>query len=322
VRVADLHAGATGSTPLALTNVNGTLYFAADDGVNGWSLWQTTGTVAGTSAVSPSVAGNAPLALRMVDGTLYGTAGGLSLWRLTPAADHIGPTVIGSAFVTQGVAECVVLEFSEDVSASLAAADLTLTPRTGVGVSVTPSAVNYDALTNTATFTFANLSGGRLPDGDYRATLAADGVTDRSANRLDGNADGTAGDDFHLDLFALAGDANRDRTVDFNDLVRLAQNYNAAGGMTAAEGDFNYDGRVDFSDLVLLAQRYNTAVAPAAVPDGAAAAAPSTFAADWAAANDAPVGPVERSRRQSLFATVPIVTRIPSKPHAPARRNP
>jgi hypothetical protein len=32
-----------------------------------------------------------------------------------------------------------------------------------------------------------------------------------------------------LDFFVLAGDANRDRKVDFTDLAILAQSYNTAG---------------------------------------------------------------------------------------------
>jgi hypothetical protein len=65
---------------------------------------------------------------------------------------------------------------------------------------------------------------------------------------------------------ATAGDANGDGNVDFNDLVRLAQNYNATGGKTWADGDFNGDGRVDFNDLVLIAQKYNTSTSGAPQP--------------------------------------------------------
>jgi hypothetical protein len=68
----------------------------------------------------------------------------------------------------------------------------------------------------------------------------------------------------------LAGDANLDGTVDFNDLVKLAQNYNAQVSSTTeswwTHGDFNYDGSVDFNDLVKLAQNYNGAL-PAAPAD-------------------------------------------------------
>jgi hypothetical protein len=54
------------------------------------------------------------------------------------------------------------------------------------------------------------------------------------------------------------GDATFDDTVDFNDLVKLAQNYNTTGGKTWEQGDFTADGNVDFNDLVKLAQNYNT----------------------------------------------------------------
>ena len=58
--------------------------------------------------------------------------------------------------------------------------------------------------------------------------------------------------------YTLDGDANLDRTVNFSDLVILAQNYNLAG-RNFTHGDFDYspDGKVDFADLVILAQAYN-----------------------------------------------------------------
>ena len=42
--------------------------------------------------------------------------------------------------------------------------------------------------------------------------------------------------EYRYDFFVLAGDANRDRAVDFNDLVALAQHYNTTGGNTSADG--------------------------------------------------------------------------------------
>jgi hypothetical protein len=119
-----------------------------------------------------------------------------------------------------------------------------------------------------------------LPDGNYHAVLGASLVTDRAANLLDGNGDGTGGDNYSFDFFQLAADANRDRNVDFNDLVVLAQNYNSIGGMTFDKGDFNGDGNVDFNDLVILAQRYNTSLPAAA----AAFASRPAVAAGYSAA--------------------------------------
>jgi fibronectin-binding autotransporter adhesin len=68
--------------------------------------------------------------------------------------------------------------------------------------------------------------------------------------------------------YTLLGDATLDGAVDFNDLVKLAQDYNTTvppGESGWYHGDFNYDGSVDFGDLVKLAQNYNGSL-PASVP--------------------------------------------------------
>jgi hypothetical protein len=64
------------------------------------------------------------------------------------------------------------------------------------------------------------------------------------------------------------GDTNFDGSVDFADLVTLAQNYNQnqPAGQWWATGDFNFDGAVGFDDLVPLAQNYGH---------------PASFAIDW-----------------------------------------
>jgi fibronectin-binding autotransporter adhesin len=83
--------------------------------------------------------------------------------------------------------------------------------------------------------------------------------------------------------YTLAGDATLDGTVDFNDLVKLAQNYNATVSASTPSwwynGDFTYDGIVDFNDLVKLAQNYN-----GSIPADPVAGAPVGFGADMAAA--------------------------------------
>ncbi len=56
----------------------------------------------------------------------------------------------------------------------------------------------------------------------------------------------------------LLGDANLDGTVNFDDLLRLAQSYESPGTAHVwSEGDGNYDGVVDFADLLLVAQNYD-----------------------------------------------------------------
>ena len=49
-QVKDIKAGGSWS-PHFLKNVNGTLYFAADDGIHGEELWKSDGTGVGTALV-------------------------------------------------------------------------------------------------------------------------------------------------------------------------------------------------------------------------------------------------------------------------------
>lgn len=49
--VSDIDPGSAGSFPANLTNVSGTLFFSATNGVTGVELWQSNGTAAGTVLV-------------------------------------------------------------------------------------------------------------------------------------------------------------------------------------------------------------------------------------------------------------------------------
>ena len=157
-------------------------------------------------------------------------------------------------------AQAVNYTFTEDVSPTVALANFSLenltTPTTfgpgSIALSATPGNV-----ASFADFTFPGFPAG-LPDGNYRASLNPAGITDLAGNPLRSGS--------LLDFFVLAGDANRDRTVGFNDLVIVAQHYNQTGGGTFSTGDFNYDGNVGFADLVILAQRYNVTLPAPAQP--------------------------------------------------------
>lgn len=58
----------------------------------------------------------------------------------------------------------------------------------------------------------------------------------------------------------LAGDADLNGRVEFDDLLRVAMNYDFPDRYWA-QGDFNYDGNTNFPDLLLLAQNYGSSLA-------------------------------------------------------------
>ncbi len=107
---------------------------------------------------------------------------------------------------------------------------------------------------------------GELPEGDYRLTIQANDISNAAGQTLTSP--------LVYDFYVLRGDADRDRDVDFSDLLTLARNYNQ-GGRTFSQGNFNYstDGKVDFDDLLMLARNYNKKLpAPTAAVESAAAA--------------------------------------------------
>jgi ELWxxDGT repeat protein len=74
VLVTDINPGIAGSYPMFLTNVNGTLFFDATNGVSGRELWKSNGTAAGTVLVkdiNPGSASSYPTSLTNVNGTLF-----------------------------------------------------------------------------------------------------------------------------------------------------------------------------------------------------------------------------------------------------------
>ncbi len=166
----------------------------------------------------------------------------------------------GSAFLPNAAKPSVKISFNGDVSESTLTAGDLLLENLASGQPIDCSAVAtvaYDPAARSATWSFAGL----LADGNYRATLPAGSVSDAGGNPLSTS--------YSFEFFALAGDANHDRTVDISDLGILATNWQGSA-KTFAQGDFNYDGIVDISDLGILATSWQKTLAAPTLPKPAA----------------------------------------------------
>jgi predicted outer membrane repeat protein len=195
----------------------------------------TAGDVAGNTRLSDVVGVRDPGAI--VDMGAYE--------RVAPFAD--------GAFPTDAPKPSVKITFNGDVLvSSLSSSDLMLVNcDTGAPIDCgAASVVSYDGAKRAATWQFLSV----LPDGNYKATLPA-------GNVLDTNGGPIITTDLKFDFFVLAGDANRDRKVDINDLSILASNWNGSGKVFS-QGDFNYDGKVDAKDLGILSTHWQQALPP------------------------------------------------------------
>jgi alpha-L-arabinofuranosidase len=136
---------------------------------------------------------------------------------------------------------------------------------------ISAASIVASATDSSASFSFTDLPGSILPDGNYRATLQGGGVFDANGFAIDGDANSTPGGEYAFDFFVLQGDANRDRKVDTQDFNVLAANFGAAN-RTFSQGNFDLAGNVDSLDFNAFASRYGKRLAPpsTALPLGAA----------------------------------------------------
>jgi hypothetical protein len=162
--------------------------------------------------------------------------------------------------------------------------DLTVTFNSQVTFATTPgAALTLTRISDGAVVTFtatASLSGGvtqviinnfggsatqfgSLADGRYMLTALADQITVGGV-QLDGNGDGTPGDNYTFGdaqgLFRFFGDINGDRHVDIADFGLFTGTFNLSTGQTGflAAFDFNGDGHVDIADFGQFSVRFFT----------------------------------------------------------------
>jgi len=159
------------------------------------------------------------------------------------------PRVVDELFDVDGSEHAFYVQFSRDVGDSLSDSDIyieNLTDNSALPWGYISQA--WEPQLNTATFSFPGTApNAYLPDGNYRAIIAADDVDDGTL---------TMEADYVHDFFFLNGDATRDRKVDTKDFNVLAQNFGNVSGAVFTTGDFNYDGEVDSLDFAKFSSQY------------------------------------------------------------------
>jgi hypothetical protein len=185
-----------------------------------------------------------------------------------------------------GELACLSLRFSEDVSGSLDAGDLTLRNDT-TQENLSPTAgLEYDG--ETARW---DLSDATIVPGYYTVILSAAGVTGASGLPLDGDGNGEGGDDYERSLMVAAvGDTDLDGTVGMLDYLAIKRHYGTTGAGWA-EGDSDYDGDVDYDDYAAAQEQFGQSMSAGAAEVLAgvlapASAAPSTAAPAGSAASE------------------------------------
>jgi ELWxxDGT repeat protein len=243
----------TGLSTLAAAD--GNAYFLFDPVNSSQSapdLWASDGTPAGTRRIEDidyTFGSNTPrMALLGTFGDhlyYYGStaAYGMELMR----RDVVAPRVTSAAYRFDDAPPVLRVTFGEPLAAPPVQSDVVLRRLDGTVVASSEYSIAYDDATRSLELQPTS----PLPDGRYEVSLARGALADTVGNR--------PREDVRVTFFVLAGDANRDAVVNFDDLLVLAANYNQ-GGRTFSQGDFNYDGTVNFDDLLILASRYNTSL--------------------------------------------------------------
>ena len=192
---------------------------------------------------------------------IYWAAGDTSA--VSPIEDAVSPTVLAVTREPDITARpdqlnALNIQFSEDVAGTVDITDFTLTNTSaGVPVDISGQPFSYDVQTATASIDLSSLA---LGAANYELTVTASGITDQSGNALDGDGNGTGGDDYVESIYvAIPGDANSDGTVNIGDLTLLAGSFGQNGDW--ADGDFNDDGLINIGDLTLLAGNFGTSAA-------------------------------------------------------------
>jgi hypothetical protein len=198
-----------------------------------------------------------------------GTGNDVTLTRLAPpVVPQVSAVRVGDGSAQRSMVTSLTVAFNTLVTFAGSPAAAFALARDGggpVGFTATVTVTGGFTTVTLGGFIGAATQSGSLADGTYTLTVRA-GQVSTAAGPLDGNGDGTGGDDYAFGaaqgLFRLYGDATGDRRVDDADFALFRQTYGRSAGspLYLAYLDANADGRIDNLDFFQFRSRYGTAL--------------------------------------------------------------
>jgi hypothetical protein len=221
-----------------------------------------------------SPAENAGQFIPNIDDGYSGTSPDMGAFEFGAAIPAYGPRIaprIVSTQVNDGSAQrsrvtSLALTFNYIVSFAGPVASAFALARTGGGAvsfAASASIINGVTVVTLSNFTGSETEFGSLSDGRFTLTALANQIS-AGGLQLDGNGDGTGGDDYHFGdtqgLFRLFGDVNGDQTVNGFDLGFFRNSFGTQLGDANYLGymDFNGDGVINGFDLGQFRTRFGT----------------------------------------------------------------